>query len=118
MLPAGPGFENRKKPANVGEEKPCQTSRYCFHESPLDVPVGCFRSYREKSVEQTQRVASPQEKQRMLDLLKRTKANGVLFISGDRHWAELSRLDRPGDYPLYDLTSSALTETHRRGTPT
>ncbi len=54
----------------------------------------------------------------MLDLLKRTKANSVLFISGDRHWAELSRLDRPGDYPLYDLTSSALTETHTRGTPT
>ncbi len=25
---------------------------------------------------------------------------------------------RPGDYPLYDLTSSALTEEHKRGTPT
>lgn len=60
----------------------------------------------------------PREKQRMLDLLKKTRANGVLFISGDRHWAELSRLDRPDDYPLYDLTSSALTETHARGTPT
>ena len=60
----------------------------------------------------------PREKQRMLDLLKKTRANGVLFISGDRHWAELSRLDRPGDYPLYDLTSSALTEEHKRGTPT
>ena len=60
----------------------------------------------------------PREKQRMLDLLQRTKANGVLFISGDRHWAELSRLDRPGDYPLYDLTSSALTEEHKRGTAT
>ena len=60
----------------------------------------------------------PREKQRMLDLLKKTHANGVLFISGDRHWAELSRLDRPGDYPLHDLTSSALTEEHKRGTPT
>lgn len=60
----------------------------------------------------------PREKQRMLDLLKTTQANGVLFISGDRHWAELSRLDRPGDYPLYDLTSSALTEAHKRGSPT
>ncbi|HTD68081.1 MAG TPA: alkaline phosphatase D family protein [Candidatus Limnocylindria bacterium] len=60
----------------------------------------------------------PREKQRMLDLLKKAHANGVLFISGDRHWAELSRLDRPGDYPLYDLTSSALTEEHKRGTPT
>jgi alkaline phosphatase D len=60
----------------------------------------------------------PREKQRMLDLLKKTKANGVLFISGDRHWAELSRLNRDRDYPLYDLTSSALTEEHKRGTPT
>jgi alkaline phosphatase D len=60
----------------------------------------------------------PREKQRMLDLLHATRANGVVFISGDRHWAELSRLDRPGDYPLYDLTASALTEPHNRGTPT
>jgi alkaline phosphatase D len=60
----------------------------------------------------------PREKQRMLDLLAKTQANHVIFISGDRHWAELSRLDRPGDYPLYDLTSSALTQKHPRGTPT
>lgn len=60
----------------------------------------------------------PREKRRLLDLLARTRANGVLFISGDRHWAELSRLDRPGSYPLYDLTSSALTQKHARGTPT
>jgi alkaline phosphatase D len=60
----------------------------------------------------------PREKERLLGLLRRTYANGVLFISGDRHWAELSRLDREGLYPLYDLTSSALTEKHKRGTPT
>lgn len=60
----------------------------------------------------------PREKQRLLDLLQKTKASGTLFISGDRHWAELSRLDRPGDYPIFDLTSSALTEEHKRGTPT
>jgi alkaline phosphatase D len=60
----------------------------------------------------------PREKARMLELLKKTRANGVLFVSGDRHWAELSRLDRREDYPLYDMTSSALTETHKRGTPT
>lgn len=60
----------------------------------------------------------PREKRRLLDLLEKTRANGVLFISGDRHWAELSRLDRQGGYPLHDLTSSALTEEHKRGTPT
>lgn len=60
----------------------------------------------------------PREKQRLVDLLAKTQVNGVIFISGDRHWAELSRFDRPGSYPLYDLTSSALTQKHPRGTPT
>lgn len=63
----------------------------------------------------------PHEKKRMLDLVERTERDGggrILFISGDRHWAELSRLDRSGLPPLYDLTSSALTQKHPRGTPT
>lgn len=59
----------------------------------------------------------PHEKQRMLDLLRETRAAGVIFISGDRHWCELSRMDGPTGYPLYDLTASSLTEKHPRGTP-
>jgi alkaline phosphatase D len=58
----------------------------------------------------------PHEKQRLLDLLRETRAAGVLFLSGDRHWCELSRMDGPTGYPLYDLTVSALTEKHPRGT--
>ncbi len=58
----------------------------------------------------------PHEKQRMIALLRTTQAGGVLFLSGDRHWCELSRMEGPG-YPLYDLTASALTEKHPRGTP-
>jgi len=60
----------------------------------------------------------PREKARMLDLIRDVKANGVLFVSGDRHWSELSRLPGPLGYPIYDLTASALTEPHPRGTPT
>ena len=63
----------------------------------------------------------PHEKKRMLDLLEKTeRASGgkTIFISGDRHWAELSRMDRLGLPPLFDLTSSALTQKHERGTPT
>ena len=59
----------------------------------------------------------PHEKLRMLDLLRATNASGVLFLSGDRHWCELSRMEGPLGYPLYDLTASALTEKHPRGTP-
>jgi len=29
-------------------------------------------------------------------------------LSGDRHFAEISRLEREGAYPLYEVTSSAL----------
>jgi len=53
----------------------------------------------------------PHERQRLIDLIKKTKANGLLFISGDVHWGEISRLETEGGYPLYDLTSSGITET-------
>ena len=40
-----------------------------------------------------------------------TEANvpGVLFLSGDRHHSILWKQERPGTYPLYDLTISPLT---------
>ncbi len=60
----------------------------------------------------------PSERKRMLDLLTSTKANGVLFISGDRHWSELSSIDEGTPYQLFDLTSSSLNQPHPRGTPT
>jgi alkaline phosphatase D len=50
----------------------------------------------------------PLEQERFFGLVRRTGAKGILFISGDRHMAELSVLRRPGLYPLYDLTSSGL----------
>jgi alkaline phosphatase D len=53
----------------------------------------------------------PAEQAKLLDVLRRTKANGVVFISGDVHWGELSILNSDGLYPLYDITSSGLTET-------
>ncbi|MEM1445534.1 MAG: alkaline phosphatase D family protein [Planctomycetota bacterium] len=56
----------------------------------------------------------PRERARMLRLLRDTDAQGVLFLSGDRHHAELSRLERGNDYPLYDLTASGLTQSRPR----
>ncbi|WP_372370520.1 alkaline phosphatase D family protein [Candidatus Uabimicrobium sp. HlEnr_7] len=52
----------------------------------------------------------PKEYERMLSLIRKTQANGVLFLSGDTHWAELSCVKVPGLYPIFDLTSSGLTE--------
>ncbi|MBL8891505.1 MAG: hypothetical protein JNL67_16110 [Planctomycetaceae bacterium] len=47
----------------------------------------------------------------MTQVIKDTQANRVLFISGDVHWGELSKLPVPNLYPLNDDTSSGLTET-------
>jgi len=48
--------------------------------------------------------------QRLIDLIRRKRATGVVFISGDTHYAELSKLDVNVPYTLWDLTSSGLTE--------
>jgi len=45
----------------------------------------------------------------LYDLIGKTKANGVVFISGDVHFSEIS-LDKSGPYPLYDFTSSGITK--------
>jgi alkaline phosphatase D len=50
----------------------------------------------------------PRERQRLFKLLADTKAAGVVFLSGDRHLAELSVMDGEVGYPLFDLTSSGL----------
>jgi alkaline phosphatase D len=52
----------------------------------------------------------PHEQKRMLELIKSTQAKGVFFISGDVHYSELSKLENPDGYPIYDLTCSGLTE--------
>ena len=52
---------------------------------------------------------APAERQLLLDEIAARRIDGVVFLSGDRHHAELNRLERPGTYPLYEFTSSALT---------
>ncbi len=49
------------------------------------------------------------ERENFLDWLGRQRVNGVFFLSGDRHRTELLRWERPGLYPLYELTCSPLT---------
>ena len=54
----------------------------------------------------------PKARQRMLDLLVKYKGKRIIIISGDRHIAEVSKMDVPGlPYSLYDITSSGLTHT-------
>jgi alkaline phosphatase D len=51
----------------------------------------------------------PTEQRRMADFLLDARIDGLIFLSGDRHFGELLRIDRPGAYPLYEFTSSPLT---------
>ncbi|HEX6845579.1 MAG TPA: alkaline phosphatase D family protein [Chitinophagaceae bacterium] len=53
----------------------------------------------------------PYEQKRMLELIKKTKANGVIFLTGDVHYAEISKLEEQGLYPIYDVTASGITST-------
>jgi alkaline phosphatase D len=46
----------------------------------------------------------------LLDLIRFARVDGVIMISGDTHYAELSKLTEGVRYPLYDLTSSGLTQ--------
>jgi alkaline phosphatase D len=59
----------------------------------------------------------PHEQQRMIDLIKETKASGVFFVSGDVHYAELSSIQPKNCYPMYDLTASGLSSTWDFSTP-
>jgi alkaline phosphatase D len=53
----------------------------------------------------------PAEKTRLLNLIRDTKAEGLIILSGDSHYAEMSKLeDSIVGYPLWEATSSGLTE--------
>ena len=45
----------------------------------------------------------------LMGFLKSYNLDGVLFLSGDRHHTEVIKVDRPGSYPLFDVTISPLT---------
>jgi len=52
--------------------------------------------------------AFPRERQRLFDLIESTHANGVLLLSGNVHFTEVSKYEG-GRYPLYDFTASGMT---------
>jgi alkaline phosphatase D len=55
----------------------------------------------------------PAEYDELMNFIKDYKINGVLFLTGDRHHSEIIKLNRPGDYSLFDITVSPLTSaTH------
>lgn len=57
----------------------------------------------------------PEEREALLRRIAAERVRGVLFLTGDRHFSELSRLERPDAYPLYDFTVSPLTVSPSNG---
>jgi alkaline phosphatase D len=51
----------------------------------------------------------PAEQKAFADWLAAQRVDGLVFLSGDRHYTELLKVERAGDYPLYEFTSSPLT---------
>lgn len=59
----------------------------------------------------------PKERRHLFQILQDSRATGVIFVSGDRHFGELSMMDAGLGYPIYDLTSSSLNRVGHAGKP-
>ena len=59
---------------------------------------------------------APKEKQKLIDAIQELKIDGVIFLTGDIHRTELTKMELPNGYPLYDLTISPLTSGVNRFT--
>ena len=55
----------------------------------------------------------PRERQRLYGLIGSTGAQGVVFLSGDRHIGALYREAAGTPYPLHEMTSSGMTHPWR-----
>ncbi|MBX2843114.1 MAG: alkaline phosphatase family protein [Flammeovirgaceae bacterium] len=54
----------------------------------------------------------PKARTRFLNLISNSKAKGIMLLSGDRHIAEISKIELSGQKePIYEFTSSGLTHT-------
>jgi alkaline phosphatase D len=53
----------------------------------------------------------PRERQMMIDSLDKYNIKGVVFLTGDRHHSEITRMVTADGDIFYDITSSAMTST-------
>lgn len=57
----------------------------------------------------------PQARARLFSAIAAAQPQAALLLSGDRHIAELSKMEVKGlPYPLYDITSSGLTHSYTK----
>lgn len=120
-----PGSKSPKKPGTVGWYEPTKDesmtllgeAQWDWLEKQLQVPAdlriiasSIQMLAAEKGMENWGNV--PHERKRLFELLKKHQAEGTFAISGDVHFAELSKMTYEG-YPFYDFTSSGMSHTSR-----
>lgn len=59
----------------------------------------------------------PEDRQRLLTFIEKENISGVMMISGDTHWGEVSKLEEQNSYPLWEVTSSGLSEKWKDVSP-
>jgi alkaline phosphatase D len=52
------------------------------------------------------------EREEIFQFLSEQGIEGVILLSGDRHRSDVWRIEREGDYTLYEFESSRLTNEH------
>jgi len=57
----------------------------------------------------------PEEREEIFSFIRENRIEGVFLISADRHRSDAYKNDRPGAYPLYEASSSKLTNVHTHG---
>ena len=56
----------------------------------------------------------PKSRERLLKLIASKQSSGIILLSGDRHFGEISRLNNPWGGPtLYEMTTSGLTHSYK-----
>lgn len=53
----------------------------------------------------------------MLNFIEKNNISGVIFISGDTHWGEVSYVKNSAGYGLWEVTSSGLSEKWKNVSP-
>ncbi len=59
----------------------------------------------------------PADRERLFSFIRDEQINGVMLLSGDTHWGELSKYQKDLPYPLWEVTSSGLTEEWKEVSP-
>ncbi len=54
----------------------------------------------------------PEEREEIFSFIGKNHIEGVFLISADRHRSDAYKTERPGAYPLYEASSSKLTNVH------